>query len=55
MQYRTPNVYDFLVSTDLPEQPAITENELRALEILLGTDLKRLLSERNCRPPKRAE
>jgi hypothetical protein len=34
---------DYSVSIDLPENLPITEIELRALEILLGDDLKRLL------------
>jgi hypothetical protein len=35
---------DYSVATDLPESVPITELELRAVEILLGSDLKELLA-----------
>jgi hypothetical protein len=35
---------DYSVATDLPESLPITEIELRAVEILLGSDLKELLA-----------
>lgn len=41
----TPQATDFSVSSTLPENVPITEVELRALEVLLGTDLKELLAE----------
>jgi len=40
-----PQVSDYLVSFELPEGTVISENELRALETLLGLDLKQLLTK----------
>ena len=37
-----PQVSDYSVSSELPENIPISENELRALEILLGPELKEL-------------
>jgi hypothetical protein len=34
---------DYSVSSDLPESIPVTEHELRAVEMLLGRDLKELL------------
>lgn len=42
----------YSVAIDLPETLPITEIELRALEILLGTDLKELLAETPRKPLK---
>ncbi len=39
-----PQTTDYSVSITIPEGLPITETELRALEILLGTDLKELLA-----------
>jgi hypothetical protein len=38
---------------DLPEAIPITEGELRAVEIMLGNDLKDLLADTSKRPLKR--
>ena len=43
---------DYSVAIDLSETLPITEIELRALEILLGTDLKELLAETPRKPAK---
>jgi hypothetical protein len=40
-----PQASDFSVSSDLPEIIPISENELRALETLLGLELKDLLAK----------
>jgi hypothetical protein len=40
------------VSTELPENIPISENELRALEILLGPELKELLAKSGGKPLK---
>jgi hypothetical protein len=40
-----PQASDFLVSSELPEIIPISENELRALETLLGLELKELLAK----------
>jgi hypothetical protein len=42
---RIPQTTDYSVSIAIPEGLPITETELRALEILLGTDLKELLAD----------
>ena len=39
-----PQASDFSVSSELPENISISENELRALENLLGLELKELLT-----------
>jgi hypothetical protein len=43
---------EYSIAIDLPETLPITEIELRALEILLGTDLKELLAETPRKPLK---
>jgi hypothetical protein len=40
----SPQTTDYSISMTIPEGLPITETELRALEILLGTDLKELLA-----------
>jgi hypothetical protein len=40
-----PQVSDYSVSFELPEASVISENELRALETLLGLELKQLLTK----------
>jgi hypothetical protein len=40
-----PQTTDYSVSTTIREGFPVTETELRALEILLGTDLKELLAD----------
>jgi hypothetical protein len=41
----TANASDYSVSFELPENIPISEHELRALETLLGLDLKKLLAD----------
>jgi hypothetical protein len=43
---------EYSLAIDLPDTPPITEIELRALEILLGPDLKELLAETPGKPLK---
>ncbi len=43
---------DYSVAADLPEIVPITELELRAIEILLGSDLNELLAETPEKPLK---
>src|ERR1017187_5052516 len=45
-------VTEYSIAIDLPETLPITEIELRALEILLGTDLKELFAETSRKPLK---
>jgi len=40
-----PQVSDYSVSAELPENIPISEDELRALEILLGIELKEMLAK----------
>ena len=40
-----PQMSDYSVSSELPETTVISENELRALETLLGLELKQLLTK----------
>ena len=47
-----PQASDYSVSAELPENIPISENELRALEILLGVELKELLTKTACKPLK---
>jgi hypothetical protein len=47
-----PQVSDYSVSAELPENIPISENELRALEILLGIELKELLAKSAGKPLK---
>jgi hypothetical protein len=47
-----PQVSDYSVSSELPENVPISENELRALEILLGPELKELLAKSGGKPLK---
>jgi hypothetical protein len=47
-----PQVSDYSVSAQLPENIPISENELRALEILLGPELKELLAKSAGKPLK---
>jgi hypothetical protein len=47
-----PQVCDYSVSSELPENMPISENELRALEILLGPELKELLANPAGKPLK---
>jgi hypothetical protein len=41
----SPQTTEYSVSITIPEGLPITETELRALEILFGTDLKELLAD----------
>jgi hypothetical protein len=41
---------DYTVSTDISENVPVTEVELRALDILLGNDLKELLAGKPANP-----
>jgi hypothetical protein len=47
-----PQVSDYSVGVELPEDIPVLENELRALETLLGIALKELLAERTRKPLK---
>jgi hypothetical protein len=47
-----PQASDYSVSSELPENVPISENELRALEILLGPELKELLAKSDGKPLK---
>jgi hypothetical protein len=47
-----PQASDYSVSSELPENIPISENELRALEILLGPELKELLTKHTPKPLK---
>ena len=47
-----PEVSDYSVSSELPESTPISENEVRALEILLGVELKELLARGICKALK---
>lgn len=42
---RQPQAEDFSVTFDLPQSPPISDKELRAIEILLGEDLQKLLTD----------
>lgn len=42
---RQPQAEDFSVTFDLPRSPPISDKELRAIEILLGEDLQKLLTD----------
>jgi hypothetical protein len=47
---RNPTAFNYGVSNDLPYALLIAEIELRALEILLGSDLKELLAGKPSNP-----
>lgn len=42
---RQPQAEDFSVTFDLPQSPPISDKELRAIEILLGEELQKLLTD----------
>ena len=42
---RQPEAGDFQVSCELPHLPPISDKELRAVEILLGSELRDLLAD----------
>ena len=47
-----PQASDYSVNSELPEDIPVSENELRALETLLGIELKELLAKDTHKPLK---